>query len=136
MFTLIELAQQRRRAAITAGHFGEDICGYDNRLDTIASRDVFAAFAASPEGEAVLANSKLDDPLGEGDPVRGMCERKRCKAHSGWQKMLPLGLKHQIREMAGQTAEREEEERILRDAAVERWKRLKAERNWVEALDG
>ncbi|OAA40049.1 Set1 complex component spp1 [Metarhizium rileyi] len=137
MLTLIELAVGRRRAAITAGRFGgEDVCGYDSRLDVISARDVFSAFAKSPEGEEVFKNSKLEDPLGEDDMVRGMCERKRCKAHIGWQKMLPQGIKHQIREMAGQAAEMEEEEQVVRKAVGERWKRRQAERNWVETLDG
>jgi COMPASS component SPP1 len=135
MLTLIELAQDRRRAAITAGRFSEDICGYDQRLDTISARDAFAAFAKSPEGEAIFATSKLGDPLGEEDELtRGMCERKRCKAHAGWGKMLVLGLKHQIREMQEQAEEVGEQERIVRDAAGERWMRKKAEKNWVEVL--
>ncbi|KAF7549076.1 hypothetical protein G7Z17_g6639 [Cylindrodendrum hubeiense] len=136
MLTLIELAQERRRAAITAGRFGEDICGYDRRLDTISARDAFAAFAKSPEGEVIFKASKMGDPVGEGDEVRGMCERKRCKVHSGWQKMLALGIKHQIREMAAQAAEVGDEEKIVRVAADERWRRKKAEKNWVEVLDG
>jgi COMPASS component SPP1 len=136
MFTLIELAQERRRAAINAGSFGEDVCGYDSRLDTVSARDVFAAFIKSPEGEEVFKSSKLGDPLGDDDQVRGMCERKRCKAHSGWQKMLPLGIKHQIREMAGQAAEAEEEEQIFRKAVRERRRRRQAESNSVETVDG
>ncbi|KAG6008434.1 hypothetical protein E4U21_004456 [Claviceps maximensis] len=136
MFTLIELAQERRRAAIDAGHFGEDICGYDSRLDVVSARDVFSAFAKSSEGEEIFLQSKLADPLGEEDPVRGMCDRKRCKAHSSWQKTLPLGIKHHIREMADEVAGMEEEERIVRAAAGERWRRRQAENNWVEVLDG
>ncbi|KAL6901579.1 hypothetical protein GGI43DRAFT_383190 [Trichoderma evansii] len=136
MITLVELAQERRRAAISAGLFAEDICGYDQRLDTICARDAFAAFAKSPEGEAIFQASKVEDPLGEGDEVRGMCERKRCKIHSGWHKMLVLAVKYQIKEMADQAAEVGEDERILREAAEERWRRRQAERNWVEVLDG
>ena len=136
MFTLIDLAQERRRAAITAGRFGEDMCGYDSRLDGVSARDVFSDFAKSPEGEEVFRSARLADPFGEDDPVRGMCERKRCKAHSGWQRMLPLGIKHHIREMAEEAAELEEEEKIVREAAGERWKRRQAENNWVEVLDG
>lgn len=135
MITLVELAQERRRAAITAGRFGEDICGYDSRLDTISARDAFAAYAKSPEGEAAFRESKLGDPLGEDDAARGMCERKRCKVHSGWQKMLPLGIKYQVREMANQAAEVAQEEGIVREAAGERWKRKQAEKNWVEVVD-
>lgn len=136
MFTLIELAQQRRRAAIDAGHFAEDICGYDSRLDVVSARDVFSAFVHSPEGEEVFRLSMLADPLGEDDAVRGMCDRKRCKAHSGWQKTLALGIKHHIREMADETAAMEDEENIVRAAAEERWKRRQAESNWVEVLNG
>ncbi|KAG6141388.1 hypothetical protein E4U38_006784 [Claviceps purpurea] len=136
MFTLIELAQQRRRAAIDAGHFAEDICGYDSRLDVVSARDVFSAFVHSPEGEEVFRQSMLADPLGEDDAVRGMCDRKRCKAHSGWQKTLALGIKHHIREMADEIAAMEDEENIVRAAAEERWKRRQAESNWVEVLSG
>lgn len=136
MLTLIDLAQERRRAAITAGRFSDDICGYDQRLDTICARDAFAAYSKSPEGEATFGAKKLGDPLGEGDEVRGMCEKKRCKVHSGWYKMLALGIKHQIREMAAHAEEVREEERVVRDAAGERWKRRRAEKNWVEVLDG
>lgn len=136
MLRLIEMAQARRRAAITAGRVGEDICGYDQRLDTISARDAFAAYARSPEGEAAFAADRLDDPLGDEDErVRGMCERKRCKTHSGWQKALALGIRHQIREMAAQSEVAQAEERIVREAAAERWRRKQSEKNWVEVLD-
>ncbi|KAF4965934.1 hypothetical protein FSARC_6321 [Fusarium sarcochroum] len=136
MLTLLELAHERRQAAINAGRFKEDICGYDQRLDTISARDSFGAFAKSPDGEAIFKASKLEDPLGEGDEIRGMCERKRCKIHSGWYKMLSLGLKHQVREMATQADEVGEEEKVMRQAAEERWRRKRSEKNWVEVLDG
>ncbi|KAF4960266.1 hypothetical protein FGADI_1081 [Fusarium gaditjirri] len=136
MLTLLEFAHKRRQAAITAGRFKEDICGYDQRLDSIGARDPFEAFAKSPEGEAIFKASQLDDPLGEGDEVRGMCERKRCKIHGGWYKILSLGLKHQIREMATQADEVGEEEKAMRQAAKDRWRRKQSERNWVEVLDG
>lgn len=135
MMTLVEMVQERRRAAISAGRIGEDICGYDNRLDSICARDAFAAFVKSPEGEVIFQASKVDDPLGEGDEVRGMCERKRCKIHSGWHKMLLLAVKHQIKEMADQAAEVGEDERILREATKERWRRRQAEKNWVEVIE-
>lgn len=132
MVALIELAQERRRAAISAGRFGEDACGYDKRLDAVLARDAFAAFVKSPEGEAIFKAGKLGDATAADDG--SMCERKRCKAHGGWAKMLVLGIKHQIREMAGQAAEVTEEERVVRAAAGERYQRKKAENNWVEAL--
>ncbi|KAG4289420.1 hypothetical protein FPRO06_04242 [Fusarium proliferatum] len=136
MLTLLEFAHERRQAAITAGRFKEDICGYDERLDSIGARDAFEAFAKSPEGEAIFKASRMSDPLGEGDEVRGMCERKRCKFHGGWYKMLSLGLKHQIREMATQADEVGEEEKAMRQAAKDRWRRKQSEKNWVEVLDG
>ncbi|KAF9766129.1 hypothetical protein IL306_001485 [Fusarium sp. DS 682] len=136
MLTLLEFAHERRQAAISAGRFKEDICGYDQRLDSISARDAFEAYAKSPEGEAIFKASQLSDPLGEGDAVRGMCERKRCKIHSGWYKMLSSGLKHHIREMANQANEVGEEEKVMRQAAKERWRRKQSEKNWVEVLDG
>lgn len=136
MLTLLEFAHERRQAAITAGRFKEDICGYDERLDSIGARDAFEAFTKSPEGEAIFKASRMSDPLGEGDEVRGMCERKRCKFHGGWYKMLSLGLKHQIREMATQADEVGEEEKAMRQAAKDRWRRKQSEKNWVEVLDG
>lgn len=133
MLSLVEFAQERRRAAINNGRFDETICGYDSRLDTISARDAFAAFVKTPEGEAIFAASKLDAPAPE---ARAMCDRKRCKVHAGWQKMMAMGIKYQVREMASQAAEVAEDERIVREAAGERWKRKRAEKNWVEVLDG
>ena len=135
MLTLIELAQERRHTEMAAGHLPDDACGYDPRLDTISARDSFAAFVKSPEGDAIFKNHKLGDPP-EGKYDRGACDKKRCKIHSGWAKMLVTGLKHQIREMASEAAEVEEEEKMMKVAAGERWRRRKAENNRVEVLDG
>ncbi|KOS21256.1 Set1 complex component spp1 [Escovopsis weberi] len=135
MLALIEMVQDRRRAAISAGRFAEDICGYDQRLDSVCATDAFAAFLKTPEGETIFQASKVDDPLGEGDEVRGMCERKRCKAHSGWQKILVLDIRHQIREMEDQADEVAKEEKTVREAAGERSRRRRAEKNWVEVMN-
>lgn len=135
MLTLIELAQERRRTEIAAGNLPDDACGYDPRLDTISARDSFAGFVKSPEGEATFKNHKLGDPP-EGMYDREACDKKRCKIHGGWAKMLVTSIKHQIREMAGEAAEVEEEEKLMKVAAGERWRRKKAENNWVEVLDG
>ncbi|KAH7316662.1 hypothetical protein B0I35DRAFT_260607 [Stachybotrys elegans] len=134
MLTLIEYVQARRRAAIDAGRIGEDVCGYDWRLDVVSARDAFAAFAKSPEGDAIFEAGQIGDPLGEGDEIRGMCERKRCKPHGGWQKLLALGIKHHIKVLAAEAADVAEEERMLREAAVERNRRKQAEKNWVEVV--
>lgn len=135
MLALIEMARDRRRAAIKAGRIGEDICGYDQRLDGILARDAFAAFVSSTAGQQVFETSKLDDPTGEGDEVRGMCDKKRCKPHQGWSKVLQAGVERRIRELDSQAAEVREDERIVREAAAERSKRKRAEKNWVEVLD-
>lgn len=158
MITLVELAQKRRRAAIDAGRMAEDTCGYDDRLDTISARDAFAAYIRSPAGEAMLTEQHLAPPPrrsdsdaskqgaeGEADDAemseedddatRGMCLRKRCKAHSGWQKMLVLGVKYQIRELAEQAAEVSDQERVVKEAAAERRRRKQSESNWVEVIE-
>lgn len=136
MLSMVEMARERRRAAIKAGKIGEDICGYDQRLDSIMARDVFAAFVDTPEGQKIFESSKLEDPLGEGDEVRGMCEKKRCKPHQGWNKVLQAGVERRVQELASQAAEVAEDERIVREAAAERFTRKQAEKNWVEVLDG
>lgn len=141
MLTLIEHVQARRRSLISAGSFGEDICGYDPRLlDTSASRDAFASFVKSTEGDAIFSSITQGEPItstSEGDSGSStMCDRKRCKTHLGWQKTLPHNIKTHIKEMAQQADELGEEEKIMRGAASERWRRKKAESNWVERVDG
>ena len=149
MLSMVDLVVQRRRTAIATGRIANDCCGYDPRLDSVSSRDAFAAFGQSPEGEAIFSSidsdnmseamSKLNEPITgsrRGDELQAMCERKRCKIHREWQKILPLGVKHRIKEMTERTSEVVEEERIVREAAGERWKRRKAENNWVEVVEG
>lgn len=135
MIKLIELAQERQRGRSAK----DDCCGYDSRLDAIYSRDAFAAFIQSEEGQAIFSADKLGEPVESeainGAPGLSMCERKRCKTHQGWQKILVTGVKQQIKEMAVQAAELTQEENIVREAARERHLRKKAESNWVEVLD-
>ncbi|PFH58504.1 hypothetical protein XA68_13589 [Ophiocordyceps unilateralis] len=130
MLTLLELVQEDRKAGITAGRCTDDMCGYHSALDVVSARDAFAAYLKTVEGEATFKDSKLVSP-----PEAEICGRKRCKVHSGWHKMLLLGVKHEIKELANQVLELEEEEGIIREAARERWKRKQAENNWVEVLD-
>ncbi|PHH61027.1 hypothetical protein CDD81_849 [Ophiocordyceps australis] len=136
MMLLVENAQERRRAAIAAGHFTDDICGYDSRLDTVLARDAFAAYIESAEGMAALS---LCDAATTGQeaqvPLQGICDRKRCKGHSGWQKMFPHSIKQQIRDLDKQAAAVAAEEKVVREAAVERWKRKQTENNWVEVIN-
>ncbi|PHH82286.1 hypothetical protein CDD82_6466 [Ophiocordyceps australis] len=136
MMLLVENAQERRRAAIAAGRFSDDICGYDSRLDTVLARDAFAAYIESADGIAALS---LCDAAKTGQelqvPLEGVCDRKRCKGHSGWQKMFPLSIKHQIRDLDKRAAAVAAEEKVVREAAVERWKRKQTENNWVQVVD-
>lgn len=139
MVTMLELAQKRRKAAIDAGKIGEDICGYDFRLQTIGARDAFAAFIKSPEGVAILESNELGAPPAEDgddedDLIRGLCERKRCKRHQHWRKTLALSIRYQSNLMTRQAAEIGEEERLVREAALERSRRKQAETNYVEVL--
>lgn len=138
MLAMVELAQKRRRSLIDDGSIGTDICGYDYRLDTISARDAFAAFTKSPQGAAILESKELDVPPAENgeeeNPTRGICELKRCKAHQHWLKTFTLCIKYQIKEMVRQAADIGKEERVVREAALERSRRKKAETNWVEVL--
>ncbi|KAI6785377.1 Set1 complex component-like protein [Emericellopsis cladophorae] len=137
MRTLIELAMKRHRLAVKAGRLAKNSCGYDHRLDTVTAPNAFAAFIKTPEGESILKNKSLSGGVDsdDDDDLRGMCEARPCKAHREWAKILMHGVKCQIREMVRQSAEIDEEERVVRDAAKERWKRKLAENNWVEAID-
>ncbi|KAF4587121.1 Set1 complex component spp1 [Ophiocordyceps camponoti-floridani] len=130
MLRLLDLVQEDRKANIAAGRCAEDMCGYHSTLDVVFARDVFAAYLKTPEGEATFRDSKLVSL-----PGAEICERKRCKVHSGWHKMLLQGVKHDMKELANQVLELEEEESIIREAARERWKRKQAENNWVETID-
>ncbi|KAG9259003.1 Set1 complex component spp1 [Emericellopsis atlantica] len=136
MRTLIELAMKRHRLAVKAGRLAKNSCGYDHRLDTVTAPNAFAAFIKTPEGEAILKNKSLSGGVDsdDDDDLRGMCEARPCKAHREWAKILMHGVKCQIREMVRQSAEIDDEERVVRDAAKERWKRKLAENNWVEAI--
>lgn len=137
MTLLVQLAHERRRDLIASKRYPEDICAYDYRLDTVLARAAFEAFIATPDGQAILDNNVMGDPpVPEGGISAGptMCERKKCKIHTGWYKMLLAGVKHQVKEAAAQGSELMAQENIMRDAARERWWRKKSENNWVEIL--
>ena len=138
MRTLVELAMKRHRLGVKAGRLPKNSCGYDRRLDTVTAPNAFAAFIKTPEGEAILKNKSLSGGVdgSDDDDLRGMCEVRPCKAHREWAKILMHGVKCQIREMVRQSAEIDDEEGVVREAAKERWKRKMAENNWVEIIGG
>ena len=138
MLQLLEMANDRHKAAVAAGRFTNDICGYDNRLDSVSAQHAFAAFCKTDEGKAILKAAKLGDPTGQDDEdsaVRGMCERKRCKPHYGWYNMLTRAVRAQIKDLAAAAKEKLDQEADVKEAAEERFFRKMAEGNRVEVLD-
>lgn len=139
MMQLIDWANQRRQAAIEQSKFTKDSCGYDYRLDVVTVRHAFAAWVETPEGQATFAAGKLDTPIdaaeGEGDAATSnMCEKKRCKAHNGWYKLLMSAVRCQIKETATAAADKLDAEDSLRQEAESRYERRQVENNWVEVI--
>ncbi|KAH8662070.1 hypothetical protein BX600DRAFT_512947 [Xylariales sp. PMI_506] len=138
MMQLIEWANQRRQSTIELGKFTKDSCGYDYRLDVVSVRHAFAAWVDSPDGQATFTSGKLDTPVnpGDGDPAtHSMCEKKRCKAHNGWYKILSGAVRSQIKETAAAAADKLEAEKVLRSEAGTRFERRQLENNWVQVIE-
>ncbi|KAK8877209.1 s.t1.c1 complex component spp1 [Apiospora arundinis] len=144
MMQLIDWANQRRQTTIEQGKFTKDSCGYDYRLDVVSVRHAFAAWAETPEGQATFTAGKLDTPIStdEGDAVdvgdvatRGMCEKKRCKAHNGWYKLLMSAVRNQVKETATAASDKLDAESSLRQEAESRYERRQVENNWVEVIN-
>ncbi|OTA62781.1 hypothetical protein K449DRAFT_422274 [Hypoxylon sp. EC38] len=140
MMQLIDWANHRRQLAIEAGKFTKESCGYDWRLDTVSVRHQFAEWLETPEGQATFKAGKLDTPLDpelQGDPAtRGTCEKKRCKPHNGWYKLLMSAVRTLIKETATAAADKLNAEEVMRQAAEARFERRQLENNSVEYLDG
>ena len=147
MLQLIDLTLTRREAAIAAGRgTAKDLCGYDFRLDSVATTHQFALFLASAQGEAVFKSGRLDPPVmetrdrpdeGAGEQQQvdavtaGMCAKKKCKAHNGWSAILTKAVKHDMKELAAQAKEKLDAEERVRDGAAGRFRRRMKERNGV-----
>ncbi|KAI1124264.1 hypothetical protein F5Y10DRAFT_280297 [Nemania abortiva] len=164
MMQLLDWANSRRQAAIEAGKFTKDSCGYDWRLDTVSVRVQFAAWLETPDGQAIFKAGKLEAPLENNsnnnttttatsttttnhnnnnhaapdtptDPAtRGACDRKRCKPHAGWYKLLMGVVRVLIKETATAAAAKLEAEGAMRSAAEARYERRQLENNYVEVL--
>ncbi|KAI1755956.1 hypothetical protein F4782DRAFT_487806 [Xylaria castorea] len=169
MMQLLDWADSRRQAALEAGKFTKDSCGYDWRLDTVSVRVQFAAWLDTPEGQATFKAGKLDAPPPAPPPpaaaplaplaladsttengnangpssssdtpadpaVRGTCDRKRCKPHAGWYKLLVGVVRVLIKETATAAAAKLEAEGAMRSAAEARYERRQLENNYVEVL--
>ncbi|KAI1427294.1 hypothetical protein F5Y12DRAFT_182696 [Xylaria sp. FL1777] len=176
MMQLLDWANSRRQAALEAGKFTKDSCGYDWRLDTVSVRAQFAAWLDTPDGQAVFKAGRLEAPLPpppppppsadnhsngtattttntnnaaapdtnsaniannntQADPaIRGSCDRKRCKPHAGWYKILMGVVRVLIKETATAAAAKLEAEEAMRSAAEARYERRQLENNYVEVL--
>ncbi|KAI0400415.1 hypothetical protein F4802DRAFT_585004 [Xylaria palmicola] len=161
MMQLLDWANSRRLAAVEAGRFTKDSCGYDWRLDAVSARPQFAAWLDSPEGQATFKAGRLEAPppppllllasdspgagavvssdaassSGPADPaIRGTCDRKRCKPHAGWYKLLMGVVRVLIKETATAAAAKLEAEGAMRSAAEARYERRQLENNYAEVL--
>ncbi|KAI0422972.1 hypothetical protein F5X98DRAFT_911 [Xylaria grammica] len=146
MMQLLDWANLRRQGAIEAGKFTKDSCGYDWRLDTVSVRAQFAAWLDTPDGQAVFKAGKLEAPTTDhtnnhnsgdtpADPAtHGTCDRKRCKPHASWYKILMGVVRVLIKETATAAATKLEAEEAMRLAAEARYERRQLENNYVEAL--
>ena len=138
MMQLIDWASQRRQSAVEQGKFTKDSCGYDERLDVVSVKHPFVAWAETAEGQAIFAAGQLGPPLepGEGDAaVRGMCEKKRCKPHNGWYKILMSAVRVLVKETTAAAAEKLEAEATLRQESEARYERRQLENNWVQTVE-
>ncbi|KAJ4422399.1 hypothetical protein N0V82_002955 [Gnomoniopsis sp. IMI 355080] len=154
MQQLLDLANERRKAAIAAGLFDKDTCGFDVRLDTVGVPIEFAQFVKSPQGEAIYKSNSLtaegtwteaqiDAMKAEAeenarlwrDETAGMCERRRCKPHVSWYNIFTKNTRHVIKELARQAKEKLDAETRVREAAATRYFRRRHERTAVRRLD-
>ncbi|KAI1258370.1 hypothetical protein F5Y18DRAFT_421449 [Xylariaceae sp. FL1019] len=137
MMQLMDWAASRRQAAIEAGKFNKDSCGYDWRLDTVSVRVQFAAWLETPEGQAVFKAGKLDAPIepdASNTALPGACDKKRCKPHNGWYKILTGAVRVLVKETATAAAEKLDAEQAMREAAEARYERRQLEENSVKIL--
>ncbi|KAI0476234.1 hypothetical protein GGR56DRAFT_460153 [Xylariaceae sp. FL0804] len=158
MMQLVDWANQRRQAAVEAGRFTKDSCGYDRRLDTVSTRVQFAAWLDTPEGQATFKAGRLLDDAPPPPPppqdmdgaavavddtaaatttttMRGACDRKRCKPHAGWYKLLMSAVRVLVKETATAAKNKLDAEEVMRRQAEARYERRQLENNWVEVLE-
>ncbi|ROW16470.1 hypothetical protein VPNG_02771 [Cytospora leucostoma] len=156
MQQILDLANERRKVAISEGLLEKDACGYDPRLNLVGAPDEFSFFVKSPQGEAIYKNNSLTaegtwteeqtramrdeaeaQEGGEWDPATaGMCDRRRCKPHASWYNTFTKSTRHVIKELARQAKEKLDAETRVREAAATRYYRRRHERTSVTRLDG
>lgn len=155
MQQLLDLANERRKAAIAEGLVEKDVCGYDTRLDLVGCPEEFGVFVKSAQGEAIYKNNSLatgggwteeqvqemkaaaevDDGREWSLATAGMCDRRRCKPHASWYNIFTKSTRHLIKELARQAKEKLDAETRVREAAATRYFRRRNERTSVTRLD-
>lgn len=149
MLQLLDMASKRRDLALSSGSATKDLCGYDPRLDTVGTAIQFRAFFQSPHGESIFSAGKLgplpsdywvcpplDTVAGDDDALMaGMCARKKCKPHGGWNALLVKNVRHRMKELAAQARELASMEERVRRSAAGRFQRRGVEENTVEVFD-
>ncbi|KAG6367130.1 hypothetical protein INS49_001312 [Diaporthe citri] len=156
MQQLLDLANERRKAAISEGLVEKDVCGYDTRLDLVGCPEEFGVFVKSAQGEAIYKNNSLATGGGWTEEqvqamkaaaaevedgrewtlaTAGMCDRRRCKPHASWYNIFTKSTRHLIKELARQAKEKLDAETRVREAAATRYFRRRNERTSVTRLD-
>ncbi|ROW10344.1 hypothetical protein VMCG_01980 [Cytospora schulzeri] len=155
MQQILDLANERRKTAISEGLLEKDACGYDSRLNLVGCPDEFSVFVKSAQGEAIYKNNSLtaegswteeqaralrdeaEAQEREWDPATaGVCDRRRCKPHASWYNTFTKSTRHVIKELARQAKEKLDAETRVREAAATRYYRRRHERTAVTRLDG
>lgn len=84
MQQLLDLANERRKAAISISLMDKDTCGYDVRLDLVGCPVEFALFARSAQGEAIYrTNSLASENTWTDEQLRELRRRLRAQDGSG-----------------------------------------------------
>jgi COMPASS component SPP1 len=156
MQQLLDLANERRKAAIGEGLVEKEVCGYDTRLDLVGCPEEFGVFVKSAQGETIYKNNSLatgggwteeqvqamkataeaEDGREWSLAIAGMCDRRRCKPHASWYSIFTKSTRHLIKELARQAKEKLDAETRVREAAATRYFRRRNERTSVVRLDG
>lgn len=135
MLQLLDMANDRRKELIAAKQLEDAACGYDFRLDQVGVVGPFAHWLETDESaKKIFKTGKLDAGSRLTGDDRNICDKKRCKTHSGWFSMHTRDVKHLQKLLADDANKMLERERLIKDAAVERKLRKEAERSTVRSF--
>ncbi|KAH0437493.1 PHD-finger domain-containing protein [Colletotrichum camelliae] len=135
MLQLLDMANDRRKELIAAKQLEDAACGYDFRLDQVGVVGPFAHWLETDESaKKIFKTGKLDAGSRLTGDDRNICDKKRCKTHSGWFSMHTRDVKHLQKLLADDANKMLERERLIKDAAVERKLRKEAEHSTVRSF--